>query len=311
MEINSKIFVAGPRGLVGSALVRELRAQGYNNLLTPTHCEGDLCDPVWTKWYFSVHQPEYVFVCAAKVGGIKANAENPLKFFLDNMAIETNVICNASEYGTKKLLFLGSNCIYPKLCEQPIKEEYLLTGAIEPTTEAYALAKICGVRLCEWHQREYGDNFVSAMPCNLYGPRDSFDPHTAHCFPGLMARLHAAKIAGAPDFEIWGGGAAKRELLYSHDLARALIVVMQEYNDAECINTGSGFELSIKDLATELAGVVGYSGNLVFNPNQPEGTLRKLLDNRKITALGWAPEVPFLESAQITYSWFKENVVVS
>lgn len=307
MNVNAKIFVAGPRGLVGSSLVRELRVQGYNNLLTPTHCEGDLRDPVWTKWFFSTHQPEYVFVCAAKVGGIKANDENPLQFFLDNMAIETNVICNASEYGTKKLLFLGSNCIYPKLCEQPIKEEYLLTGSIEPTTEAYALAKICGIRLCEWHRREYGDNFISAMPCNLFGERDNFNEHTAHCLPGMLARLHRAKTEGALTFSVWGNGEQKREFLYAPDLARALIVVMQQYNDAEPINTGSGLELSIKDLATVLAGVVGYTGDLVFDTTQPTGTPRKVLDNSKLAALGWAPQTPFLDAVRTTYEWFKTS----
>lgn len=304
MDKNSKILVAGARGLVGSALVRELRAQGYNNLLTPSHKEADLSDPVFVRWYFSGYQPEYVFLCAAKVGGIKANAENPLKFFLENMAIETNVIGNASDYNIKKLVFLGSSCIYPKHCPQPIKEEYLLTGPIEPSTEPYALAKICGVRLCQWYQREYGDRFVSAMPCNLFGPRDNFDPHNAHVIPGMMARMHAAKMAGAPAFEVWGDGNAFREFLYAEDLARALMTVMQEYEGPEPINTGSSFELPIKDLAHIMSAVVDYNGILVFNPDQPTGTPRKILDNSKIMDLGWTPRVPFLNALRATYEWY-------
>lgn len=311
MNSESKIFVAGARGLVGSSLVAELRKQGYNNLLTPSHAEGDLTDPVFVKWFFSVHQPEYVFLSAARVGGIKDNAAHPLEFFLTNIDIERNVICNAAAYGVKKLLFLGSSCIYPKFCEQPIKEEYLLTGAIEPTTEPYALAKICGIRLCQWFRREHGCNFVSAMPCNLFGPRDNFDLETAHCIPGLMARLHRAKIKGETTFEVWGDGSTRREFLYSEDLARALVLVMEKYDDAEPINTGSGFELTIKDLAIVQSGIVGYVGDLVFNANQPTGTPRKVLDNSKITALGWTPQTPFLEAVRATYDWYKTNVVVS
>lgn len=307
MEKDAKILVAGAHGLVGSALVRELIAQGHTNLLVPTRAQADWTDARFVKWYFSVHGVNYVFLAAAKVGGIKANSENPLRFFLDNMAIETNVISNASEYGVKKLVFLGSSCIYPKHCPQPIKEEYLLTGAIEPTTEPYALAKICGVKLCQWHQREYGDNFVSAMPPNLFGVRDNFDPHNAHVIPGMMARMHQAKVEGAPSFEVWGNGKAYREFLYADDLARALVLVMQKYNGLEPINTGSSFELSIKDLALVIAAVVKYDGDLVFNENQPVGTPRKVLDNSKITALGWVPRVPFMDALWTTYEWFKAH----
>lgn len=305
MEKDSKIFVAGARGLVGSALVRELRTQRYDNLLTPSHAEADLSDASFVRWYFSVHQPDYVFLCAAKVGGIKANAENPLKFFLENLAIETNVIGAASDYNVKKLVFLGSSCIYPKHCPQPIKEEYLLTGPIESTTEPYALAKICGVRLCQWYQREYGDRFVSAMPCNLFGPRDNFDPHNAHVIPGMMARMHQAKLDGAIAFEVWGSGEQTREFLYAEDLARALVLVMQRYEGPEPINTGSSFELTIKDLAILMAAVVEYDGELVFNSAQPTGTPRKVLENSKIHRLGWSPIVPFLQALRTTYEWYK------
>lgn len=307
MEKDAKIFVAGAHGLVGSALTRELFAQGHTNLLVPSHKQADLTDPTFVKWYFSVHQPEYVFLAAAKVGGIKANAENPLQFFLQNLAIETNVIGNASEYGVKKLVFLGSSCIYPKHCPQPIKEEYLLTGAIEPTTEPYALAKICGVKLCQWYKREFGDNFVSAMPCNLFGPRDNFDPHNAHVIPGMMARMHQAKVEGDPCFEVWGDGKAYREFLFAEDLARALVIVMEKYDGLEPINTGSSFELSIRDLAIVMASVVKYDGDLIFNESQPVGTPRKVLDNSKIAALGWTPRVPFMQALATTYEWFKSH----
>ncbi len=304
MEKSSKILVAGARGLVGSALVRELIARGHNNILMPPRALADWTDAAFTQWYFSVHQPEYVFLAAACVGGIKANAENPLRFFLDNMAIETNVLANASEYGVKKLVFLGSSCIYPKLCPQPIKEEYLLTGAIEPTTEPYALAKICGVRLCQWYQKEYGENFVSAMPCNLFGPRDNFNEHNAHVIPGMMARMHRAKVEGDLQFNVWGSGAAYREFLFSQDLARALVLVMEKYEGTEPINTGSSFELSIKDLSILMAAVTRYDGDLIYDAQQPVGTPRKILDNSKIKALGWSPQVPFMDALKQTYAWF-------
>lgn len=311
MEKNSKIFVAGAHGLVGSALARELRSQGYTNLLTPPRAEADLSDPVFVRWYFSAYRPEYVFLCAAKVGGIKANSENPLEFFLENMAIETNVIGQASDYNVKKLVFLGSSCIYPKHCPQPIKEEYLLTGAIEPTTEPYALAKICGVRLCQWYQRELGDNFVSAMPCNLFGPRDNFDPHNAHVVPGMMARMHKAKLQGDHTFYVWGDGTQQREFLYSEDLARALIVVMQRYDGTEPINTGSSFELTIRDLAILMAAVVEYDGDIIFDDTQPTGTPRKILENSKIHQLGWTPKTPFLQALRDTYQWYQMNARLS
>lgn len=311
MHTDSKIFVAGARGLVGSALVRELRDQGFNNLLTPTHAEGDLTDPVWTKWFFSVYKPEYVFFAAAKVGGIAANASEKVEFFTKNMQMELNVITNAAEYGVRKLLFLGTSCVYPRDCPQPIKEEYLLTGPLEATTEAYSIAKIAGMKLCEYYCSEWGEQFITALPCNIFGERDNFNPLTAHCIPGLMARLHHAKVQGDPAFEIWGDGKAMRELIFAEDLARGLIEVMRHYHEKTPINVGSGFEMTMYDLATTIAQVVEYKGGFYFNSEKPSGTPRKVLDNSKAEALGWRPMTPFLAGLQKTYEWYKANCVAS
>lgn len=304
MNLDANIFVAGSRGLVGSAIVRELTHQGFRNLLCPARRELDLTDPVAVKWYFSVFRPEYVFLAAARVGGIKENSENLLSFFLENMAIETNVLTNAADYQVKKLVFLGSNCIYPRDCPQPIKEEYLLTGPLEKTNEAYALAKISGVKLCEWFEKERGCNFKSAMPCNLFGPGDDFDADTAHIIPGLISRMHRAKESGAAEFLVWGSDTTRREVLYSDDLARALILVMQKYNDPAPINTGSGLEMKVSEIAGIISRVVGYGGLLIFDESQLIGTPRKLLDNSKIFQLGWFPEVDFCSALRATYSSF-------
>lgn len=308
MDKQSKILVSGHNGLVGSALVRHLRAEGYTNLVTWSREEVDLTNAEMVKWAFSVHQPEYVFLAAARVGGIKDNAAHPLEFFLQNMAIETNVIMHSVEYGVKKLVFLGSSCIYPRDCPQPIKEEYLLTGPIEPTTEAYAIAKIAGVRMCQWLYKEHGLPYVSAMPCNLYGIRDNFHPENAHIIPGMMARLHQAKVRGDYTFNVWGDGTAMREFLYSDDLAQALLTVMLKYDDASiAINTGSSFELTVRQVAEIMAYIVGFEGDLHFDPAQPTGTPRKILDNSKIFALGWRPKTEFFESLRTTYRWYVAN----
>lgn len=304
MEQDAKIFVTGHNGLVGSALVRELTAQGYMNLMTIPRSCVDLCDPIAVRWLFSVHEPEYVFHCAAHVGGIRANAANPVDFFSKNILMQQNVMLNAALYRVKKFLFLGSSCIYPRECEQPIKESALLTGPLEKTNEAYALAKVSGVKMCQWLRQERGLNFVSAMPCNVHGPQDNFDGKTAHIIPGLIARMHAAKKAGTPTFNVWGRADTLREYIYSEDLARALIVVMKDYNEPEPINTGSSFELSVEKLARIIAGVVGYYGQLQFDARMPAGTPRKLLDNQKLINLGWSPRIGFKHSLELTYAWF-------
>lgn len=303
MNLTDRILVAGPYGLVGSAVGRALRARGFRNVFAPGRDAVDWTDPVAAKWYFSTHAIDYVFMCAAKVGGIKANAEDPLNFFLQNMAIETNVIMNAAEYDVKKLVFLGSSCIYPRDCPQPIKEEYLLTGPIEKTTEAYALAKISGVKLCSW-LNECGIPYVSAMPCNLFGPGDNFNPHTAHIIPGMMARMQQCKEKRLSEFKVWGDGTAMREFLFSDDLAEALVLVMEKYNDPEPINTGSSHEMTVKDLARTMARVIGYCGDIIFDDSEPTGTPRKILDNSKIRALGWEPKTEFTLALAKTYDSF-------
>jgi GDP-L-fucose synthase len=304
MDLNDKIFVAGHNGLVGSALVRQLKLAGHTNILTASRAELDLKDSMQTRWFFSVHEPKYVFLCAAKVGGIKANMKDPLGFFLDNLAIQRNVMENAHRYETKKLVFLGSSCIYPKHCPQPIREDFLLTGPLEPSNEGYALAKISGVKMCEWYRHAHGCDFVSAMPCNLYGPGDKFHVEDGHLVPGLMARMHNAKVSGAPFFEVWGDGSARRELLYSDDLARALLVVMDQYSHREPINTGSEDEVTVEQLTLLLKEVVGFTGSIVFDAGQPVGVLRKLLDNQKILNLGWRQEMKLVDGLRATYAGF-------
>lgn len=307
MQQDSKIYVAGHRGLVGSAIVRVLRDQGYTNLLLKTIKELDLRRQQAVEEFFTTERPEYVFVAAAKVGGINANNTYRAEFLYENLMIEANLIHSAYLSGAKKLLFLGSSCIYPKLCPQPMQEEHLLTGFLEPTNEPYAIAKIAGLKLCENYCRQYGVNFISAMPTNLYGINDNFDLANSHVLPALLRKTHEAKLNNAESVEVWGTGKALREFLYVDDLADALVFLMNHYNDVQFVNVGTGEEVSIKDLALLIKAVVGYEGELKFDSSKPDGTPRKLLDTTKLNAAGWQSKIPLKQGLELTYQWFLEN----
>jgi GDP-L-fucose synthase len=299
----SSIFVAGHRGLVGSAVLRELERLGYRNLLLETRNNLDLRDQGAVSRFFARRQPEFVFVCAAKVGGIQANATHPAEFLYDNLAIEINLIHAAWRHRAQKLLFLGSSCIYPKLAPQPIKEKYLLTGPLEPTNEAYAIAKIAGMKMAAAYRAEYGFSAISLMPTNLYGPGDNFDLETSHVLPALIRRLHEAKISNAPVVTLWGTGAPRREFLHVDDLASAACWAMETYDAAEHLNVGTGEDLTIAELAQKVAQVVGYTGQIRFDPARPDGTPRKLLDVSRIHSLGWRARIPLEEGIRSTYDW--------
>ncbi|MFW5765325.1 MAG: GDP-L-fucose synthase [Coleofasciculus sp.] len=307
MNKDSKIYVAGHRGLVGSAIVRRLRDNGYTNLILKTSQEVDLRRQQAVEDLFAAERPEYVFIAAAKVGGINANNTYRAEFLYDNLMIESNIIHSAYLSGVEKLLFLGSSCIYPKLCPQPMQEEHLLTGYLEPTNEPYAIAKIAGLKLCENYCRQYGVNFISAMPTNLYGPNDNFDLANSHVLPALLRKTHEAKINNAEAVEIWGTGSPLREFLYVDDLADALIFLINHYDDIQFVNVGTGEEISIKDLALLIKAVVGYEGELKFDSSKPNGTPRKLLDTSKINAAGWQPKTSLKKGLELTYQWFVEN----
>ncbi|WOD40504.1 GDP-L-fucose synthase [Nodosilinea sp. E11] len=307
MDTHSKIYVAGSRGLVGSALVRTLKAQGYGNLLLRSSRELDLRNQAAVDEFFATEKPDYVFLAAAKVGGIQANNTYRAEFLYDNLMIEANIIHSAYRYGAQKLLFLGSSCIYPKLCPQPMKEEYLLTGNLEPTNEPYAIAKIAGLKLCENYCRQYGVNFISAMPTNLYGLNDNFDLANSHVLPALMRKFHEAKVNGDPTVTIWGTGTPLREFLYVDDLADALIFLMNTYDDVDFVNVGTGQEVSIKALALTMQSVVGYEGELVFDSTKPDGTPRKLLDVSRLNSAGWQAKTDLKTGIEQTYAWFLQN----
>ncbi|MGG3006518.1 GDP-L-fucose synthase [Geobacillus stearothermophilus] len=310
MKKDSKIYVAGHRGLVGSAILRKLQADGYTNLVYRTSQELDLRDRNQVDRFFEEEKPEYVFLAAAKVGGIVANNEYPADFIRDNLMIQTNVIDAAYRNGVKKLLFLGSTCIYPKFAPQPLKEEYLLTGELEPTNEPYAIAKIAGIKMCQSYNRQYGTKYISVMPTNLYGPNDNFDLHTSHVLPALIRKFHEAKENNAPYVEVWGTGTPRREFLYSDDLADACVFLMNNYEGNEIINVGVGEDISIKELAEKIKNVVGYQGEIKFDTIKPDGTPRKLVDVSKINALGWKASISLDEGLQKAYQWFLENVAV-
>ncbi len=307
MRADAKIYVAGHRGLVGSAIVRHLEGRGFSSLILRTRQELDLTDGRAVDAFFEAERPEYVIMAAAKVGGILANDTYPADFIRENLAIELNVIDAAHRSGVEKLLFLGSSCIYPRLAQQPIKEEYLLTGPLEPTNEAYAVAKIAGVELCRSYHRQHGDRFISAMPTNIYGPGDNFDLETSHVLPALLRKFHEAKVEGAPEVIVWGTGAARREFLHVDDLADACLFLLETYEDPDPINVGVGRDISIAELAELIAEVVGYEGTLSFDTTKPDGTPRKLLDVSRLTTLGWEPKVSLRDGIEHTYSWFREK----
>ncbi len=307
MEKNSKIFVTGHRGLVGAALVRALEKAGYHNLVLRTHTELDLLDQHAVRVFFEKEKPEYVFLAAAKVGGIMANKTHPADFIRDNLAIELNTIDAAHKSGVKKLLFLGSSCIYPKFATQPIPESELLTGPLEETNRAYALAKISGIVMCQSYNEQYGTDFISVMPTNLYGPQDNFDLETSHVLPALLRKFHEAKEAGAHTVTLWGTGSAQREFLHVDDLADACLFLMNTYDESDIVNIGTGEDLSIKELAERIRDVVGYTGAIAWDSSKPDGTPRKLLDVSKLHALGWHHTTSLEEGLKSTYQWYKDS----
>ena len=309
MEKDAKIYVAGHRGMVGSAIVRELQRQGYTNLITRTHRELDLTRQVEVERFMAEEKPEYVFLAAAKVGGIAANEAALADFMYDNMILEMNVVHSAWENGCKKLEFLGSSCIYPRMAPQPMKEEYLLSGYLEKTNEAYALAKISGLKYCEFLNRQYGTDFISVMPTNLYGPNDNYHPTHSHVLPALIRRFHEAKEAGLSSVTCWGDGSALREFLYVDDLANLCVFLMNNYSGNETVNAGTGKELTIKELTEKVAAVVGYEGEILWDPSKPNGTPRKLLDVSKTKAMGWEAKTSLEDGIRLTYQDFLTNPV--
>ncbi len=307
MDKHSKIFIAGHRGLVGSAIVRALEKEGYTNLVKRAREELDLLDSQAVRDFFEKEKPEYVFLAAAKVGGILANNTYPADFIFENLTIQNNIIYSSYKTGVKKLLFLGSSCIYPKFAPQPMKEEHLLTGILEPTNEPYAIAKIAGIIMCRSFNRQYGTNFISVMPTNLYGINDNFDLETSHVLPALIRKFHEAKVKGSKEVVVWGTGSPKREFLYVDDLADACIYLVNNYNDSEIVNIGTGEDLSIKELTELIKEVVGYEGELIWDKSKPDGAPRKLLDVTKLHNLGWKHKTSLEEGIRKTYDWYNNR----
>jgi GDP-L-fucose synthase len=308
MQKDSKIYVAGHQGLVGSAIVRKLQQKGYSNLILKTREELDLLDQKVVGDFFDSEKPEYVFLAAAKVGGILANKTQKADFIYENLQIQNNIIHSAWKNDVKKLLFLGSSCIYPKLCPQPIKEEYLLTGALEETNDAYAIAKIAGIKMCQSFNEQYGTKYISVMPTNLYGPNDNFDLESSHVLPAMIRKFHEAKENNVSQVTLWGTGSPKREFLYVDDLADAVVFLMNTYDQSEIVNIGTGEDLSIKELAGAIRSAVGFTGEIVWDTSKPDGTPRKWLDVTRLHSLGWKHSVSLEEGIQKTYEWFKGNV---
>ena len=311
MHSGSRIYVAGHRGLVGSALLRRLQAEGCRQLVTRSRAELNLCDPVSVSGFFAGEQPEYVFLAAARMGGILANDTEGGDFIRENLLIQTNVIDAAYRHGAKKLLFLGSSCIYPKHARQPIPEDELLNGPLEPTNRPYAVAKIAGIVMAQAYRRQFGFNAISLMPTNLYGPGDNFDLRLSHVLPALIRRFHEAKESGEPQAVVWGSGTPRRELLHVDDLADAAVFLMRHFDSDEIINVGSGSDIGIRELAELVGEIVGYRGRIVFDGSKPDGTPRKLLDVTRLTALGWQPKIPLQAGIEQTYSWFLANRAAS
>jgi GDP-L-fucose synthase len=307
MERTARTFVAGHRGLVGSAIVRRLEPDPHQQILTATREQLDLRDQAAVNYWFRANRPEYVYLVAGTVGGILANSTRPAEFIYDNMLIHATVVHAAHQYGVKKLLYLGSSCIYPRDCPQPMAEEQLLSGELEPTNEAYAIAKIAGIKLCQAYRKQYGSNFISAMPTNLYGPNDNFDLKSSHVLPALMRKFHEAKLAGAPDVAVWGTGTPRREFLHVDDLADACVFLMKRYEGDRHINVGTGEDLSIRELAGAIRAIVFPEALLTFDSSKPDGMPRKLLDVSRLHALGWRHRIGLHDGVASTYTWFLEN----
>jgi GDP-L-fucose synthase len=301
MKLDSKIYVAGHNGMVGSAIVRHLTNLGYQNIITLTRSQLDLLDQQAVDSFFREYSPEYVFLAAAKVGGIKANRDMKADFIYENLMIQTNIIKSSYSYDVNKLVFLGSSCIYPKFCDQPIKEEYLMTGELEPTNDAYAIAKIAGIKMCQSYNEQYGTNFISVMPTNLYGPNDNYDLNNSHVLPAMIRKFHEAKLEDRESVEIWGTGTPKREFLYVDDLADACVFLMNNYSENEIVNIGTGQDVTIAELAVAISKVVGYKGNIYYNTEMPDGTPRKLLDVSKLEEIGWKYSTSLIEGIEKTY----------
>ena len=304
MDSNSKVYVAGNTGLVGSAIVRMLHMKGYTNIISSPSYRWDLRNQQDVEDFFRINEPEYVYLAAAKVGGIVANRDYPGHFIYDNLMIQSNIIHAARKYGVKKLLFLGSSCIYPKMCEQPIKEEYLMTGPLEPTNDSYAIAKIAGIKMCQAYRKQYGFNAISVMPTNLYGPNDNFDLESSHVLPAMIRRFYEENNK----VTLWGDGSARREFLHADDLAEACFVCMRDYDSSDIINVGTGTDVTIKELAETVADVVRFAGEIEWDTSKPNGTPRKLLNVDKIKALGWEPKIELKDGIEKTYRWYKNEL---